>query len=238
MTQPVAPAQLSPDGHWWWNGAEWVPADQRPAAEPAPAPAAVPAGLGAPYDYHVTVPSQTVVPASSGSYAPPAPSSGTDSLAITSLVLSLLWVFGLGSVGAVVTGHLSRSHAKREGREPSGLALAGLILGYVGAAFMVVGFLAAIAIPVFLNQRLRGVDAQVRSDLRNAATAEEVYYTDHGTYAGDVATLRSAGFTSAPGVEVEVLGAQARSYCLGARKDGRVFYYDGTTGRLSTVPCV
>ena len=31
MTQPSAPPQLSPDGLWWWNGAEWVPADQRPA---------------------------------------------------------------------------------------------------------------------------------------------------------------------------------------------------------------
>jgi hypothetical protein len=24
--QHVAPPQLSADGHWWWNGAQWVPA--------------------------------------------------------------------------------------------------------------------------------------------------------------------------------------------------------------------
>jgi hypothetical protein len=23
---PTAPPQLSPDGHWWWDGAQWVPA--------------------------------------------------------------------------------------------------------------------------------------------------------------------------------------------------------------------
>jgi hypothetical protein len=29
----AAPPQLSPDGRWWWNGAQWVPA--APAAPPA-----------------------------------------------------------------------------------------------------------------------------------------------------------------------------------------------------------
>jgi hypothetical protein len=31
-----APPQLSPDGHWWWTGRQWVPAPPQP---PAPAPA-------------------------------------------------------------------------------------------------------------------------------------------------------------------------------------------------------
>jgi hypothetical protein len=25
---PAAPPQYSPDGHWWWNGQEWVPAQR------------------------------------------------------------------------------------------------------------------------------------------------------------------------------------------------------------------
>ena len=25
VAAPVAPPQYSPDGHWWWNGQEWVP---------------------------------------------------------------------------------------------------------------------------------------------------------------------------------------------------------------------
>lgn len=29
LAGPVAPPQLSPDGHWWWDGSGWVPADQR-----------------------------------------------------------------------------------------------------------------------------------------------------------------------------------------------------------------
>ena len=38
---------------------------------------------------------------------------------------------------------------------------------------IIIGILAAIAIPVFLNQRKKGVDASLKSDLKNAATVVE-----------------------------------------------------------------
>jgi hypothetical protein len=34
VTADTAPPQLSPDGHWWWTGAEWVPAQDRPTEPP------------------------------------------------------------------------------------------------------------------------------------------------------------------------------------------------------------
>ena len=46
----------------------------------------------------------------------------------------------------------------------------------------IIGILAAIAIPQFQEYRQRGYDAGARSDLRNAATAEEAYFIDHDTY--------------------------------------------------------
>lgn len=51
----------------------------------------------------------------------------------------------------------------------------------------IIGILAAIAIPQFQAYRQRGYDAGAKSDLRNAATAEEAYFIDHNTYA-DCAT--------------------------------------------------
>ena len=42
--------------------------------------------------------------------------------------------------------------------------------------------MAAIAIPVFLNQRQKGYDAGAKSDARNAATVEETYMTDNNSY--------------------------------------------------------
>jgi type IV pilus assembly protein PilA len=43
---------------------------------------------------------------------------------------------------------------------------------------IIIGILAAIAIPVFLNQRKKAVDASTKSDLRTVATEMQTYYTD------------------------------------------------------------
>ncbi len=47
---------------------------------------------------------------------------------------------------------------------------------------IIIGILAAIAIPVFLNQRKKGVDASIKSDLRTIANELETYYTDYQAY--------------------------------------------------------
>jgi type IV pilus assembly protein PilA len=45
----------------------------------------------------------------------------------------------------------------------------------------IIGILAAIAIPQFSSYRKRGYEAQVKSDLRNAAVAEEAVFAQNGT---------------------------------------------------------
>ena len=65
---------------------------------------------------------------------------------------------------------------------------------------IIIGILAAIAIPVFLNQRKSGYDAGAKSDVRNAATAEETYYTDYSAYTTDTTALpgwKQSGHTTA-----------------------------------------
>lgn len=62
---------------------------------------------------------------------------------------------------------------------------------------IIIGILAAIAIPTFLAQRSRAQDAAATSDLRNAATNAETYAisnTPPGSYSG----LSSTVLTSAP----------------------------------------
>jgi type IV pilus assembly protein PilA len=59
---------------------------------------------------------------------------------------------------------------------------------------IIIGILAAIAIPVFLNQRQKGYDAQAKSDLRNLATLEETYLTDNPTSYAPLATLVAAPY--------------------------------------------
>ncbi len=51
---------------------------------------------------------------------------------------------------------------------------------------IIIGILAAIAIPVFLNQRHKAVDAGIKSDLRTVATEMETYFTDNQAYPASV----------------------------------------------------
>jgi type IV pilus assembly protein PilA len=55
---------------------------------------------------------------------------------------------------------------------------------------LIIGILAAIAIPAFLNQRGKAYDAAAKSQVKTAQTAEETYATDHnGTYTSNKSDL-------------------------------------------------
>ena len=48
---------------------------------------------------------------------------------------------------------------------------------------LIIGILAAIALPAFLNQRGKAQDSEAKSKARTAQTAMETYYTEGQTYA-------------------------------------------------------
>lgn len=81
-----------------------------------------------------------------GFAAPPAVAvtNGTNPFAIVSLVLSLVWIFWLGSILAVVFGHIALSQIGRRQQGGRGLAVAGLVIGYVGVGFLVLFIVLAI----------------------------------------------------------------------------------------------
>ncbi|HWF49690.1 MAG TPA: prepilin-type N-terminal cleavage/methylation domain-containing protein [Solirubrobacteraceae bacterium] len=59
---------------------------------------------------------------------------------------------------------------------------------------LIIGILAAIAIPAFLNQRNKAYDAAAKSNIKTAQTAEETAATDNnGTYASDTLTATDTG---------------------------------------------
>ena len=96
------------------------------------------------------------------SYQPPAyhPVSRTSSLAIVSLVFGILsWCVlpFIGAIVAIVCGHLARSEIRRTEAgtviEGDGMALAGLILGYVHLCFWVVALMVILGV-LFLGAGL------------------------------------------------------------------------------------
>ena len=98
---------------------------------------------------------------------------------------------------------LARIRKAQEERE-GGFTLIELLV-----VIIIIGILAAIAIPVFLNQRKKAVDASIKSDLRTAATALETYFTDNQAY--NAATGQSPKFSQGNTIKVAVT---ATGYCL------------------------
>ncbi len=56
---------------------------------------------------------------------------------------------------------------------------------------LIIGILAAIALPAFLNQRGKAQDTEAKSAARTAQTAMETFYTDEQDYNATVANLKS-----------------------------------------------
>jgi type IV pilus assembly protein PilA len=52
---------------------------------------------------------------------------------------------------------------------------------------LIIGILAAIALPAFLNQREKAQDSEAKSGARTVQTALETWYTDNQSYAGGTA---------------------------------------------------
>lgn len=69
---------------------------------------------------------------------------------------------------------------------------------------VIIGILAAIAIPKFQNTKGKANAAALKSDLRNMATAQEAYFYDNNAYATLISQL---SFKVSPGVVVSVIEA-------------------------------
>jgi type IV pilus assembly protein PilA len=110
---------------------------------------------------------------------------------------------------------------------------------------IIIGILATIAIPVFLNQRQKGWDSAVKADLRNAATAEETVLTETSNYTTSIAALQSVGFKYSEPTDylngtplISAKATSGTSYCLSAvSQSGTTFYFDTTVGGFTATAC-
>ena len=111
---------------------------------------------------------------------------------------------------------------------------------------IIIGILAAIAIPVFLNQRKNGYRAALKSDLKNAATGVESAaadtdgdYTKIGVAAGDTLPKGTVEFNPTSGVTTTFVKVSAAGddYCLQAvnsKLAGETWFYSKSGGGVPT----
>lgn len=104
----------------------------------------------------------------------------------------------------------------------------------------IIGILAAIAIPQFAAYRKRGHEAQVKSDLRNAAVAQEAYFAANSAYktATPMNATATPGFNPTSGVTVNsAVGTQTflltatHSNCTGT------WTFSSSNGLIAGGPC-
>ena len=81
---------------------------------------------------------------------------------------------------------------------------------------LIIGILAAIALPAFLNQRGKAQDAEAKSAVRTAQTAMETFYTDEQTYVATDAELKliEPSLSTGQGTTLAVTGTSTTGYTL------------------------
>jgi hypothetical protein len=112
---PPSPGSAEP-GWWYASDGRWYPPSlQHP-----------PAG----YLHHAAT-------------APPS----TNGMAIASLVLGILWIYWIGSILALIFGYIAKAEIRRsrDTQPGSGLATAGIVLGWIGVGLLALVIVVALA---------------------------------------------------------------------------------------------
>lgn len=127
----------------------------------------------------------------------------------------------------------------RQRKDEEGFTLIELLV-----VMIIIGILAAIAIPIFLNQRKAAHDSAIKSDLRSAATSLESYFVNNDVYPPVALSFASStlNIKTSTGVSIayELVGTDG--FCMvGTHDDAtHAWVYDSTNGGLqpgSTTDC-
>jgi hypothetical protein len=67
-------------------------------------------------------------------------------MAIASMVLGILWIYWVGSILALIFGYIARRQIRERGEGGDGMAVAGIVLGWIGIGILALVALLAIGV--------------------------------------------------------------------------------------------
>lgn len=100
---------------------------------------------------------------------------------------------------------------------------------------VIIGILASIAIPKFVNTKEKSYMAQMKSDLRNLATAEEAFFYDSTTYTTSLFDLNN--FSPSSGVTLTVNEATPKGWsatAVHAQTPRKCYLFSGGAAPVGT----
>jgi hypothetical protein len=114
---------------------------------------------------------------------PPTPQT-KNSLSIISLVLGIISLIPcsiFAGIPAVITGHMAVNRATRSPGEfgGKGMAIAGLVMGYISIAVAMLAIPAAIMLPALAKAKERAQRVACINNLKQIALAGRIYVNDH-----------------------------------------------------------
>ena len=98
---------------------------------------------------------------------------------------------------------------RSDGRAPRETRRKGFTLIELLIVVVVIGVLAAVAVPKFQSTKGKAYASSLKADLHNLTTAQESYFYDHATYTIDITSLR---YQNSPGVLIELVEATGQGW--------------------------
>jgi hypothetical protein len=158
----------------------------------------------------------------------------TSPLAIWSLVLGILALptVGLAAIPAVICGHLALGNIKKSAgtQTGGGLAIAGLITGYLGILILGVAMLAGLTAPMVIKQRNKANQIEAVNNAKQVGIAMFEFETEYGNFPDDSTASAVADATNTPKISGNSANDRFRQLIRAGISQSEILFYAHVPG--------